>query len=80
MNPMLQMMNGSNNSNMKNLINQLKAAKNPQAFVQGLLSKNPQLQVFINQCGSPKAAFYQLAQQRGIDPDNMIQQFQSLMK
>lgn len=73
MNPMLQMMNNNGNSNMKNLISQIKAAKNPQTFVQDLLNKNPQLQVFINQCGSPKAAFYQLAQQRGIDPDGMVQ-------
>ena len=80
MNPMLQIMNNGGNSNMKNLISQIKAVKNPQTFVQKLLNKNPQLQVFINQCGGPKAAFYQLAQQKGIDPDGMLQQFQNLMK
>ena len=49
---------------------------NPQMIIQNLMYQNPQVRQImenINQYGGdPKTAFYRLAQQRGIDPNQII--------
>jgi hypothetical protein len=55
-----------------------KSAQNPQALLNNMASQNPQLkQVMeaINQHGGdPKKAFYDIAKERGIDPDEILNQ------
>ena len=52
------------------------AAQNPQAMMNQLLTSNPNLkQVMdvINQHGGdPKQAFYALAEQKGVDPNEIL--------
>lgn len=53
-----------------------KTASNPQAFVQSMMVNNPKaMEVMnaINSCGGdPKAAFYSVAKQKGIDPEQFL--------
>ena len=52
------------------------SAKNPYAMVQYLMASNPQFKDAMNfvrqNGGSPKDAFYALAKQRGVNPDEII--------
>ena len=72
-NPMLQMLNQSRSSTNNNMISLLKNSPNPQALLNNLLARNPQVTGLINQYGgNPKTAFYALAQQKGIDPNSLL--------
>lgn len=72
-NPILQRMNINQ---IKQMINMFKGVNNPQALLQSMIAKNPQLQSvmnYINQNGgNPKEAFYKMAQEKGIDPEEII--------
>ena len=54
----------------------VQTASNPQAMMQALVDKNPQMQQavdLINRCGGdPQKAFYALAEQKGVDPDEIL--------
>ena len=50
----------------------LKSANNPQQMVNQMVNNNPQVKQFIDQYGDPKTAFYKLAEQKGINPDEII--------
>ena len=67
-NPLLQ--------NAKQMIGMLKGVQNPQAMLNQMMSNNPQMkQVMdvINQYGGDaKKAFYTLAEQKGIDPNEIL--------
>lgn len=58
------------NGNMMNKVREIAAAMkgNPQA----LLQSNPQVQQLIQQHGSAQNAFYALARQMGIDPNEVL--------
>ena len=72
-NPMMTML--MRNSPMSQTINAVKTAANPNAMVQQLLSQNPRVQQLIQQAGGdPKKAFYALAQQMGVDPEQFLAQ------
>lgn len=49
-----------------------KLANNPQQTVNQMLNNNPQVKQMIEQYGDPKTAFYKLAEQRGINPDDVL--------
>ena len=67
-NPMLQ--------NIKQMMGMINASQNPQLVMNQLLSGNPHLkQVMdtVNQLGGdPKTAFYKLAEQKGVDPNEIL--------
>ena len=73
-NPILQRMNINQ---VRQMINMFKGVNNPQALLQSMIAKNPQLQSvmnYINQNGgNPKDAFYKMAQEKGIDPEEILQ-------
>ena len=54
----------------------LNNSNNPNAMLQYLMASNPGLKDAMNLMrqngGSPKEAFYALAKQKGIDPDEII--------
>lgn len=66
----------SQQNNMINVINTIKAAKNPSAMLQHLASQNPNVanaMNLINQNGGdPKRAFYSEVQRLGIDPNQIL--------
>ena len=82
-NPMLSNLNRSliaqKTTPFKNMFNTLKNAGNPQMMFNQMLSQNPQMKQvmdYVNQNGgNPKEAFYKLAQEKGINPDDILIQF-----
>ena len=61
---------------IKQMINAIRMAQNPTAMMKQMAMNNPQLkQVMdvVNQYGGdPQKAFYDLAKQKGIDPQEII--------
>lgn len=62
----------------------VKASKNPQAVLQQLTKSDPRMQEVMNVIqqngGNAKAVFYSLAKQKGVDPNDILQQVQGMMK
>lgn len=54
-------------------------ASNPNALMNKLIQSNPRLKAAYNMVqqsgGNAKTLFYQLAQQKGIDPNSILNQF-----
>ena len=73
---MLQALNGTQIGSMRNMMQMIRSAGNPQAMMQQLMQNNPQYKQvmdLVNQAGGdPKAAFYNMAQQMGVNPDEII--------
>ena len=63
-------------SQIKNMMGMVNSAQNPQMMMNQLVSSNPHLKQamdLINQCGGdPKTAFYKLAEQKGVDPNDIL--------
>ena len=61
---------------IKGMINMVRTASNPQAMLNQLMQNNPQYaqvqKLISDNGGDAKAAFYQLAQKSGIDPEQII--------
>jgi len=58
---------------VQNMISMVKAAQNPHAMLQTMVQRNPQVQHILQQSGGdPKAAFYNLARQKGVNPDDVL--------
>ena len=76
MNPMLQNLNGMNP--IKALFDKVKNAGNPQMMLQQMMGQNPQIKNvmdYVNQNGGDaKAAFYKMAQEKGVNPDDVLNQ------
>lgn len=65
-----------NLQNLKQAITTIKSMNNPQAFVQNMINQNPQVKQILDQNGGDaKTAFYKLAEQKGIDPNQIIDLF-----
>ena len=54
-------------SQVGEMASKLKMMSNPQTLL-----NNPQIAQVIKQYGNPKAAFYEIAKQKGINPDDII--------
>ena len=65
---------------IKQMMGMINSAGNPQAMMNQMLTSNPQFKQvmdLINQSGGdPKRAFYALAEQKGVDPNDIL----SMMK
>lgn len=61
---------------LKNMLSMLNAAQNPQAALQMLAQKNPQMAQVMNLVGGrdPKDVFYELCKQKGVNPDDILNQ------
>ena len=61
---------------LKQMFNTVKNSNNPQQLIMNMMQTNPQMKQIMNmiqQSGkSPKDLFYQLAQQKGINPDQIL--------
>lgn len=64
------------NPQVKQLLQTVQAAQNPQMALQQLMLNNPEMKKAIEYVnangGNPKDAFYKLAKERGIDPDSIL--------
>ena len=58
---------------IRNLMNMVRNAGNPQAMLNQVLQSNPQIYQLIQQNGGDaKSAFYAMAKQLGVDGDEVI--------
>lgn len=80
-NPILQALTprspmANNLGQIKQMMNMVRSAGNPQAMIQSMAQSNPQLRQvmdIVNQSGGdPKAAFYKMAQEKGVDPEQIL--------
>ena len=64
---------------VKQMMDTIKSARNPQAMLQNMINQNPQYKQvmdYINKNGGdPKTAFYKLAEQQGVNPDDILNMF-----
>ena len=87
-NPMISQLNQRNlNSNpqmqqINNLMNSVRAAKDPQFALNQLMTNNPRLQqamlLIQTMGGNPEQAFYTYAKQMGVDPNEVLNTIKSL--
>lgn len=63
---------------LSQMVEMVRAAQNPNEAINQLAANNPQLKEviqYVNQNGgNAKAAFYKLAQERGVNPDDILNQ------
>lgn len=61
---------------VRKYMNVLKASRNPQAALEGMMANNPQLQqvkqIVDKSGGDPMKAFRDMAEQNGLDPDEIL--------
>jgi len=61
---------------IKQIINTIRTAQNPQMAINALINNNPMMKQamdIINQYGGdPQKAFYDIARQKGIDPQEIM--------
>ena len=80
MNPMLNQLNQGRIEPVKNMMNMIRNAGNPQMMLQQMMAQNPQMRQvmdYVNKNGGdPKKAFYQMAQEKGVDPQTILNQLQ----
>ena len=73
-NPMMQQLSMSRLSPLKNMINAMRG--NPQMMLNQMAQSNPaikQVYDYVNaNGGDPRAAFYKLANERGVDPNEIL--------
>ncbi len=74
--PILQQFNAPALGQVRQMLQLVRSSNNPGAALQMMAQKNPQLkQVMdvVNQSGGdPQKAFYTLCQQRGVDPQQIL--------
>lgn len=79
-NPMLKQLNQTNPNlaGIKNLYNTIRSAGNPQMMLNQMMSQHPQIKQVMDYVnangGDPKAAFYKLAREKGVNPDDILNQ------
>lgn len=66
----------NNLSQIKQMMNIVRSAQNPQAMLNQMIQTNPQMKQvmdLVNQSGGdPKTAFYQMAEAKGVDPEQIL--------
>ena len=84
MNQLFQQLNQGNtnpmpNSNImgiKKMMQGIRMASNPRQALQSMMTQNPQMKQVMDLVqasgGDPKSAFYKLAEQKGVDPNQIL--------
>lgn len=61
---------------IKQMMNMVSGAQDPMGMLRQLMDRNPQMKqvmdVISNAGGDPRQAFYALAQQKGVDPQEIL--------
>lgn len=64
-----------NQNNIQQMANMMKMVRNPQAMLSQMAENNPQAKQVLesmNSGASPKDLFYQMAEQMGVNPDDIL--------
>ena len=66
----------NNISQIKQMMNMVNSASNPQSMIQNMMGSNPQMKQVMDLVqksgGDPKKAFYTMAEQQGVDPNQIL--------
>lgn len=80
MNPLMNLIGNGQNagssgniSQIKNMMNMIQTAQNPQAALQQIAQQNPMI-ANIMQSGDLKGTFYKMCEQKGVNPDDILNQ------
>ena len=69
-----------NISNIRNMMRTLRGVQNPNDILQQIATNNPQMGKVLSMVKtsgkSPKDLFYSLAQEKGVDPNEILRQLQ----
>lgn len=61
---------------IKQMMNMMRSARNPQLALQSLINQNPQMKSVMSYIqqngGDPKTAFYKMAEQQGVNPNEIL--------
>ena len=75
-----QLSRNNNNGGLQQMINMVSRSNNPMQLMQTMAQSNPQLQSILSLIQtsqkSPKDLFFEMAQQRGVDPQQILQMLQ----
>ena len=75
-----QLSRNNTNGGLQQIINMVSHSNNPMQLIQTMAQSNPQLQSILNLIQtsqkSPKDLFFEMAQQRGVDPQQILQMLQ----
>lgn len=79
MNPLMQMMGGQAANpamqSIKRMMGMYQAAQNPQTVLQQMVRQNPMVgRIMQMSRGNLKDTFYQMCQQKGVNPDDILAQ------
>ena len=76
MNPLGNNSTPGNLAPLKNMLSMLNGVQNPQAALQMLAQKNPQMAQVMSlvQGRNPQEVFYEMCKQRGVNPDDILNQ------
>ena len=78
MNPILQRLQGTNHNlnNVRAMMNMVRNSRNPQAMIGQMAQSNSQIKQvmdYVQQSGGdPRQAFYRMAQEKGVDPNHIL--------
>ena len=68
--------NHDQKNRLKNMMNMVSGAQDPGAMILRMMNNNPQMKQVMDVIsaagGDPRRAFYQLAQQKGVDPQEIL--------
>lgn len=77
-NPIMDQLNQSGSGGIMSLIGSIRSSRNPQQMIANLAAQNPQMRAVMqeiqNHGGDARAAFYEMAQQKGVDPNMILNQ------
>ena len=72
--------NNNSNGGLQQMINMVSRSNNPMQLMQIMAQSNPQLQNILNLVQtsqkSPKTLFFEMAQQKGVNPQQILQMLQ----
>ncbi len=74
-NPITNTLNRSNLNDAQRIINMMRTAQNPNAFLREMAKTNQnvrQVVDLVDKAGNPRDAFYQLASAKGVDPEAIL--------
>ena len=76
-----QLSRNNSNGGLQQMINMVSHSNNPMQLMQTMAQSNPQLQSILNLIQtsqkSPKDLFFEMARQRGVDPQQILHMLQN---
>lgn len=78
-NPMMNQLNTGRINSIKNMFDAIKSAGNPQAMFGQMMMQNPQFKQVVDYVnangGDARSAFYAMAKEKGVDPEQILSIF-----